>query len=79
MPQAWEIYRHYKTYPDGTHDYEVIYIALHTETGENLVIYRPAHDTIDHTIYDVFARPLSMRNEDVEYNGKIVKRFIKIS
>ncbi len=78
MPVIWEKYRHYKNYADGKHDYEVLYVALHTETWEKLVIYRPAHATIDHTPSDIFARPLSMREDEVVYNGNAVKRFTLI-
>ena len=52
-------YRHYKG-----NVYKVLCIAKHSETLEKMVIYQ-----------DVTARPASMWNEDVEVDGKTVKRF----
>lgn len=58
-------YRHYKGYV-----YKVLCIAKHSETLEKMVIYQ------DVTAPDkIWARPASMWNEDVEVDGKTVKRF----
>lgn len=51
--------------------YEVIGVALQTETDEALVIYRPLYDSD----YELFARPYSMFVEQVEINGQTVPRF----
>ena len=57
IPQG--IYYHYKD--KGKH-YEVLGVALNTETEEELVIYRPLYET-DH---ELFARPVSMFLEEVD-------------
>jgi len=50
--------------------YKVVCIAKHTETKEDMVIY---HDIRSPDV--VWARPLSMWEEVVMYNGKLVPRF----
>lgn len=62
------IYRHYK----GDY-YLVMGVSLHTETEEWLVIYRGLHGE-----FALFARPYAMFMEDVEYQGKVQKRFAYI-
>ena len=61
-------YRHFK----GS-IYEVICVAKHSETLEDMVIYRSVTEP-----QKVWARPLSMWNETVEHEGLTVKRFTKI-
>ena len=51
--------------------YEVIGIALQTESDEPLVIYRPLYENE----YELFARPYSMFTQLVEINGQIMPRF----
>lgn len=58
-------YRHYKG-----KDYEVIGVATHSETLEKLVVYRKRYD--DHSLW---VRPYDMFIEDVEVDGKTMKRF----
>ena len=59
------IYRHYKG-----NLYEVIGMAKHSETEEEMVVYRALYG--DH---ETWVRPAYMWNETVEVNGKRVKRF----
>jgi hypothetical protein len=54
--------------------YEVLGIALQTETHEQLVIYRPLYDNE----YELFARPYDMFVEKAIINGQEVRRFEKI-
>lgn len=54
--------------------YEVIGVAVQTETDEGLVVYRPLYDTE----HDLFARPYEMFVETVELDGKAVPRFEKV-
>ncbi len=61
-------YRHYKG-----NEYEVIYIAKHTETEEELVIYRAISDP-----NKIWARPRAMFEEEVEIEGKMMPRFTPI-
>lgn len=61
-------YRHYKG-----NEYEVVGVGLHSETFEEMVVYRDLHGK--HTIW---VRPASMWNETVVVDGKEMKRFTKI-
>lgn len=61
------IYQHFKG-----NEYEVISLAKHSETEEELVIYRPLKG--DGTIW---VRPLEMFNEQVMHDGVQVRRFTK--
>lgn len=54
--------------------YEVIGVALQTETNDPLVIYRPLYENE----YKLFARPYEMFTEEVEINGQQVPRFEKL-
>ena len=58
-------YRHFK---GGR--YELIAVAKHSETCEDMVVYRALYGD-----GGIWVRPLSMWNELVEYNGEKVKRF----
>lgn len=49
--------------------YEVIEIGKHSETLEELVIYKSTKDN------SIWVRPLSMWNETVERDNNIYKRF----
>lgn len=59
------IYRHYKG-----NMYKVLYIAKHSETLEDMVIYQDVNDPDK-----IWARPTSMWDDVIEIDGKIVKRF----
>ncbi len=61
-------YKHFKG-----NEYEVIEIAKHSETLEEMVVYRALYGE-----GGVWVRPKSMWNEEVFHNGKNVKRFTKI-
>lgn len=62
------LYRHYKG-----NNYEVIGVAKHSETLEELVVYRHLDDD-----GGLWVRPLVMFEETVIVDGKIVPRFEKI-
>ena len=58
-------YRHFKG-----NNYIVEDIAIHSETGEQMVVYRACYgDRL------LFVRPLSMFTEEVEFEGQRVPRF----
>ena len=62
------IYRHAKT----SKEYEVVGVALQTETEEKLVIYRPLYAETD---YELFARPYDMFIDSVVIDGTSRRRF----
>lgn len=59
------IYRHYKG-----NLYHLMEIATHSETGEQLAIYRALYDE-----FGVWARPLAMFAETIEKDGVTIPRF----
>lgn len=61
-------YRHYKG-----NEYEVIGIAKHTETLEDMVVYRALYGE-----HGLWVRPASMWEEIVNVNGQEMVRFAKI-
>ena len=61
-------YKHFKG-----NEYEALYIAKHSETLEEMVVYRALYGE-----FDVWVRPLSMWNETVIHEGREVKRFTYI-
>lgn len=79
LPTPWQIYRHYKSTGWSDHTYEIIWLAKHSESGEFLVIYKPLYQNDRHENADFAARPLSMRNEIIEYQGKKLTRFTLIN
>jgi hypothetical protein len=58
-------YRHYKG-----HLYKVLGVGMHTETEEPLVLYQSLYGN-----FDLWARPVSMWFETVEYEGQVLPRF----
>ena len=61
-------YRHFKG-----KEYEVLYIATHSETREKMVVYRALYGE-----RGVWVRPASMWNEVIERDGKTYRRFTYI-
>jgi len=59
--------KHYRHYKGGM--YTVIGEGIHTETEEALVFYRADADS------KLYARPRDMFYGELEYDGKVVKRF----
>jgi hypothetical protein len=58
-------YRHFKG-----NEYEVLYLARHSETLEAMVVYRALYGE-----HGIWVRPASMWNETVERDGKSYIRF----
>jgi hypothetical protein len=63
-------YKHYKG-----NFYEVIATALHSETREELVVYRALYESKDFEKDQLWVRPLKMFTEKVEIDGKQIPRF----
>jgi len=61
-------YRHFKG-----NEYEVLYIAKHSETLEEMVVYRALYGE-----KGVWVRPLGMFCEEITRDGRTFKRFEKI-
>ncbi len=59
------IYRHYKG-----NEYEVIAVAKHSETEEEMVVYRALYGE-----YGIWVRPYEMFVEKLELDGVKVDRF----
>lgn len=59
------IYKHYKG-----NMYQVLHIANHSETLEKMVVYKALYGE-----GEIWVRPASMWEEEIEINGKTVKRF----
>lgn len=61
-------YRHFKG-----NEYEVLYLATHSETREPMVVYRALYGE-----QGVWVRPASMWNETVTRDGVTYRRFTYI-
>ncbi len=61
-------YRHFKG-----KEYEVLYLARHSETEEWMVVYRALYGE-----FGIWVRPASMWLETVERDGKVMPRFRRI-
>ena len=60
-------YRHFKG-----NEYEVLYIARHSETEEPLVVYRALYGE-----HGIWVRPAEMWNEIITRDGRTFRRFEK--
>ena len=61
-------YRHFKG-----KEFEVLGVARHSETEDELVVYRALYGD-----FGLWVRPVSMWNETVERDGKTFRRFTYI-
>lgn len=64
-------YQHYKT----GQIYEMIGIAYHSETKEEMVVYKGLYDCEKFGKTPCFVRPKKMFFEEVLWNGQYVPRF----
>lgn len=55
--------------------YKVLYIAHHSETLEEMVVYQALYDSPEFGKNSIWVRPLSMWEEEVEINGEKRNRF----
>jgi len=63
-------YRHYKG-----KEYEVVGVATHSETSEELVVYKALYSIEGKGENSLWVRPRAMFEEEVEVDGVIRKRF----
>ncbi len=68
-------YQHYKT----GKLYEVIGVARHRETHEEMVIYKALYECDTFGSNQVWVRPKAMFAENVTYEGNSVPRFKRIA
>jgi len=73
MMKKW-IYKHYKW-----NLYEVLWIAIHTESDEKLVLYKALYDNLElkkeYWEIPFFVRPYKMFDEFIFINWEKLKRF----
>ncbi len=62
------VYRHFKG-----REYRLLYIALHSETLEPLVVYQALYGS-----NGIWVRPAAMWNETIEKDGEKITRFTRI-
>ena len=67
-------YRHYKG-----KEYEVLGMALHSETLESMVVYKPLYETPDVPSGTLWVRPSGMFLEMVETEHGHVQRFVPLT
>jgi len=63
-------YRHY----DGG-EYEVLGMVIHSETQEEMVLYKMLYESPGYPYGTLWVRPAKMWNEMVEWNGEEKVRF----
>jgi hypothetical protein len=63
-------YKHYKG-----KEYKVIGIATHSETLEEMVIYKALYEIEGKGFNSLWVRPKKMFEEKIELNGTMVNRF----
>ena len=61
-------YRHFKG-----KEYELLFLATHSETLEPMVVYRALYGE-----RGIWVRPAAMRDEEIERDGRTVCRFTYI-
>ena len=68
-------YRHYKT----NQTYEVIGVAIHSETYEEMIIYKALYECEKFGLNQTWVRPKKMFFENVEHNGLETPRFKRVN
>lgn len=68
-------YQHYR----NEQLYEVLGVALHSETLEEMVIYQALYDCKEFGNKQVWVRPKKMFLEELSHQGRVVSRFKRVS
>ena len=76
-------WRHYKSTGWADYTYEVLGIVFHSETQEEMVMYKMLYDSAEpwrvaHPRWTLFVRPFSLWHDIVEYNWEQIQRFTEI-
>jgi hypothetical protein len=71
QPIPYGKYQHYRT----EKLYEVVGVALHSETHEEMVIYKALYQCDKFGDNQVWVRPKTMFLEFIDHNGRSVPRF----
>lgn len=58
--------------------YEVVAVAIHTETREEMVVYKSLYATDDYPYGQLWVRPKTMFTELVDSDGQTVPRFAPV-
>lgn len=58
--------------------YEVIGFCLHSESKEEMVIYKALYESPEFGLNQTWVRPKSMFFEEVEHEGRLIARFEKV-
>jgi len=74
-PAVGDTYRHYK---NKDRFYEIVGVGKHTETMEDVVVYRALYDSPDFGSKAIWVRPLAMFVGMVTVDGKEVPRFERV-
>ncbi len=69
------VYEHYKSTPGSRRYCQIIGLARHTETNEELVVYIPPYVIPKHKGLQLQVRPLEMFTENVVVDGQTQPRF----
>jgi hypothetical protein len=81
IPLPHSHWRHYKSTGWVDHTYEVIGIVKHSETGEDMVLYRPLYTVSSDSWafwYEYIVRPLLLWFDIVDYQWNQIQRFTEI-
>lgn len=77
-PGFYYHYKHDDTKGFNHYAYEVTNIGMHSEDDSLFVVYRPLYET-DIAPATVFVRPVELFVDEVEWNGKTVPHFTRIT
>lgn len=69
-----EIGKRYRHYKNGR-EYTVLHIGRHTETLEEVVVYRAEYTSSDFGASAIWVRPRAMFEGTIEHEGRVVQRF----
>lgn len=68
------IYKHSKS----GREYKVLGVGKHSETLEDVVIYQGQYDSPEFGPNPFWCRPVEMWQEEVEIDGQLVPRFVRV-